>query len=317
MADIAAAESEETTKTKEATQDDSKAATDGGKPEAKSETEIPGVLPEETTDEDKDKDDDKLPDLTPDEDSEAYLSKHPEAKRVFDAYVARKEKGIQKWMQTKGQVADEDRTLAGFMKRLDDPETVDEAFSQLLQGLERSYGRKFGSQETKPEGEKPTPKTTDGKTEAELWDEQTADEIKERWQAENDARVDAKLDAAIARIERLLNPLAEDKKTQAETQALSKKADDSLNEIKKAHETTADQWVTKEMVIEALKQFPNLPPMKAFRAHNVDIIARKVAEHASKIGKQPVKNLAANSSGRQGDLKPGSSMMEVYEEIMG
>jgi len=254
---------------------------------------VPGVV------EEKEEEEEDTPDLSLDPD----LEKHPVLKAKWEAYKAQKEKGIQKWMneqQTQAKELTEFKQqyepLVEFYHQFQDPSTAPQAFAQLKAALETTYGPDFGA--SKPQDEDA------------LWEQESVAQTKQRWKTEFLSEAERIIRSVVSEIKGELEPVKQHFTSQTESQKLASAAEEVLPRIKQQHETSDDQWVTKELVIEALKEFPGLDPVKAFRAHHVDKIARKVAEYARS---QKVRNLPSNTSGgtTRAELRPGAAFADI------
>lgn len=273
--------------------EDDAAATEGGQ-----EPEVPGILKDAEQDEEEKEDDG--PDLSLSDD----LNQHPILKAKWEAYVAQKERGIDKWMAAQSAKLQEAETfkeswapLVGFYERLNDPETVDEAFGELTTMLEKHYGRSFvgaATAESEPFGE--------SKYGLEF--------------ASDDKVVEVTKATVVAELERLLDarlgPMADEfKSRQAEREAQSK-AEAAVPALRAQFEIAADPWVTPELAARAMKQYPGLDPVSAFSAAFVKEIARYTAKHSASSAPR-VRNLPAGHAGtrQRAELEAGASFLDI------
>jgi hypothetical protein len=284
-------------------------ATEG---DTKTEPETLGVLKEPKEDDKAQEGEDK-PDLSLDAD----LEKHPILKAKWEAYVANKEKGIDKFIHEHNEKLKEATSqleqwnpLVEFYNEFENPETVDAAFQKMCVGLAKTYGRSFGGFDAA--GQATGQATATPQTQGEPKD----GESKYGFEfASEDKILETTVKVVEDRIAKLLDQRLEpiSKKFETDEQAAATRAavEAALPALKSTYEVSADPWVTPEKVTEAMREYPGLTPDKAFRAHFADHIARYSVKHSQ--GKQPVKNLPLNNNGgtTRAELRPGATFGDI------
>lgn len=294
IADVA--EDTEAQATPDTQQADSEAATDGGTT-SEAPPEIPGILKDDETTEDTE----EKPDLDIDPD----LEKHPILKAKWEAYRAQKERGIQSFIETqKAKTADLEKyqedwaPLVDFYSKFENPATVDQAFAEMCQTLEKTYNRPFGKTQE-------ATVTEDGEPKSKFGLEFPSD----------DKVVEAATNVIVPQIKALLDerlgPVSEDYKARTAERELTTKVTQALPLLKSKFEIAADPWVTPEKVTEAMTTFPGLDAKSAFSAHFVEEIARYTVKHSGQA--QTVRQLPKNDTGgkTRADLKVGASFADI------
>ncbi len=267
--------------------------TDGGQPEP----ETLGDLKEEEAPEGEDK-----PDLSTDPD----LEKHPILKAKMEAFIAQKEKGIDKFitetnekLKEANEFKEQYQPLAEFYQQFEDPETVDDAFARTCVALAKTHGRPFGGYDASGKQAGTTP------------DEPTEGVSKYGLEYDTDDKV---VDVVLSRVDQLLEkrlgPISQEREQQAQAQQMATKAKDAVPALKSTFEVSADPWVTEEKVVSAMQEYPGLTPDRAFRAKYADDIAKYAVKHSSK---PTVKNLPVGDMGgkTRSDLKVGASFGDI------
>lgn len=291
---------------------EAEAATDGGTPpESKEEGEVLGILKEETPEEPEDENVDLS--LDPD------LEKHPILKAKWEAYKAQKEKGIDKWMSEQSKKYDglkeshdkATEALQAFAK-LGHKDHVDAAFKELCAELEEVHGRPFGkSQATPADADK-----------SESADAEFNPDPQSRYKLEfasEDKIVDTAVDLTLQKVEKLLDqrlgPIAKKFETDAQTEKLTSDALAVLPALQAKMEVSAEPWITKDMVVEAMREYPGIAPERAFRAKYADELVRYAVKHAASGRAQVARNLPTGSSGGKTlpDLRPGATFGEIAQ----
>ena len=301
IADVA--EDTEAQATPDTQQTDSEAATDGGTT-SEAPPEIPGILKDdETTEDTEDK-----PDLTIDADVQKFMDNHPVIKNAVEAFMARKDKGIQSYIEksntTLAKVPELEKfqedwqPLVTFYQEFENPATVDAAFDKLCLNLEKTYNRPFGKTQE-------ATVTEDGEPKSKFGLEFPSD----------DKVVEAATNVIVPQIKALLDerlgPVSEDYKARTAERELTTKVTQALPLLKSKFEIAADPWVTPEKVTEAMTTFPGLDAKSAFSAHFVEEIARYTVKHSGQA--QTVRQLPKNDTGgkTRADLKVGASFADI------
>lgn len=283
------------------------AATDGGK----TEPEVPAAFKEQPSEEAAEK-----PDLSLDKDLEG----HPVLKAKWEAFVAQKEKGIDKWMTEQStklkdaeQFKEDYQPLVDFYQEFDNPQTVDQAFEKMCLGLSKAYGKPFGG--FSADGKPPVQpqKTEAGTNEDEIIEKESWGETKTRWKGEFLGDVKELMQGMIAELKGELEPVKKHFTSQAEREAQLSKATAAVPELKQQFEVASDPWVTPEKVQEAMTAYPGLAPDAAFRAHFAIEIGKYYARHST--NGQAVKNMPSRTSGAatRADLKTGATFLEITQ----
>lgn len=276
------------------------AATDGGSdaPAVDAEAEVPGILKEPT--DDTGEADDK-PDLSLDKDLEG----HPVLKAKWEAFVAQKEKGIQKFITENSEKLKEAQTrLDAFDQGFADIQSGDPVrawrqIDNLIEHLEESYG---------PYPGRAAPAQAASQTDG--------DEPKSKYGLDfpsDDKIVDTMVPMIENLLDKRLGPIAEDfGSRRAEQEALSK-ANAAMPRIEELYTVSSDKWVTPAMVAESIKEYPDLDPVKAFAAHKAREIALFLAKHSGGNGKPAPKPLPSNEAGgrTRSNLSPGADFGEI------
>lgn len=287
-------------------------ATEGDKT---TEPETLGVLKETKEDEKAPEGEDK-PDLSLDAD----LEKHPILKAKWEAYVANKEKGIDKFINEHNEKLKEAtdsleqyQPLIDFYDQFEDANTVDEAFAKMCVGLAKTYGRPFGGYDGAGQSVGVQPGQQTG---AQAAGETKDGESKYGFEfASEDLILEKTVEVIETRLGKILDqrlgPISKKIETEEQTAAQRAAVSAALPALKSAYEVSAEPWVTAEVVETAMREYPGLTPDKAFRAHYADHIARYSVKHSQ--GRPPVRNLPAPNSGgtTRADLKPGASFGDV------
>lgn len=308
FAEIAEPTTPDATATPEVEAEATQVPTEG---DSKPEPETLGILKEE---EEAPEGEDDKPNLEPSAEFKAYLDKHPDLKAHWEAEIALKNKGIDKFInESNTKVKDLETQLEQatpvmeWFNKFDNPETVDEVFKEACVGLARTHGRPFGGYDAlgnqvegavKPEG------SSTSKYGLEY--------------PEDDAVVEASAKAIIPQIKTMLEqmfdqrvgPIAKKYESETQIEQSKAKATESLTGLKAEFEVSSDPWVTEDKVLEAIKAYPNNTPHEAFQLHFRRQIAQYVAKHTQ--GK-PVRNMPQGEGGgkARSDLRTGASFADI------
>jgi hypothetical protein len=281
-------------------------ATDGGT----TEPETLGILKEEL----EAQEGEETPDLSVDADLQKHLDAHPIIKAKVEAFIANKEKGVDKFIQDHNAKVkelqtfrDQNQDIVGFAEGLKDPETVEETFKALSTTLAQAYGRPFGGFDAQGNSVTAEAPSVDGKSKYGLE------------YAEDDAVVEAAAKLTVSQVvnhvkamlDERLGPVENERKATEAAKATTAQAAEALPNLKAEFEVSTEPWVTQELVEEAMRAYPGVPAKAAFAAHFVRRIAQYTAKHSA--AKPQVKNLPANNGGgaSHADLKPGATFAEI------
>lgn len=273
------------------------AATEGG--ETPAEPEIPAAFKEATSEDE----DEGKPDLSLDSDLEG----HPILKAKWESYKAQKERGIDKFIaeekaktaQIEAQLKEYEPLVQGFENFKAGPEPAWQELADLEDALVRAYGPRPGTATSQTGTQEPA----DGESKYGLEfpsDDKVVDVVL--------TALEKKLDERLGK----LDPLIKAHETAEQTKVLESKAESVLPALKR-FETAADRWITKDMVIEAVREFPQIDGDAAFRAKYAVEIG-KFYERCAAKGQQ-VRDLPTGTLGgrTQADLKPGASFADILQ----
>lgn len=276
-------------------------AKDGGETPA----ELPGVLQENGEAKGGDDEGD-----TPDLSLDPELEKHPVLKAKWEAYKAQKERGIQQFMekqkaqaQESAQFKDDWEPLVEHYQRFEQgPEAALAAFKEFGQQLEQHYKVPFLSQ-AQAHAQTQTITEPDGS--------------KYGLEYQSDDKV---VDIVLERVGKLLDdrfgkldPVIKSHESAQQEAAVSSKANSALAGIQSLYQTSAAPWITGEMVAGAMREFPGLEPLPAFKAKYADEIARYMASNSQALRTPRVKDMVRDETGAKHSesLLPGATFGEI------
>jgi hypothetical protein len=123
--------------------------------------------------------------------------------------------------------------------------------------------------------------------------------------ASDDVVFERAVDAAVKKALDAINPELNTVREMRMSQELSSKASQHVPSIKAQY----GEWVTPDMVQDAIKAFPTLDPITAFNAKHAPTIAKKFAEYAKGTNRQPK---AINPSGLRTGTQPAKQPGEYW-----
>lgn len=280
--------------TPEESQTEMEAATDGGEPP---EPEIPAAFKEDATPEDEGED--GAPDLSIPEDLAKFMANHPQIKNAVDAFKGNAQRGIDKFINEHNQKLQEANDklteyqplIDGWEKMRSGAESAWEEFANLEAVLTEHYGPRMGASAS----------TGSDGSESKYGLEYASD----------DKVVDAVMSALDRKLDERLGPLLKDHEAKTLDSKASAEADKALPQLKASFEVSGDAWITKDMVVTAMREYPQIPPEAAFKAKYAIEIGKFYAKHAS--GKKEVRNLPTGTTGGRTyrELKPGADLAEI------
>lgn len=228
-----------------------------------SEEEVPNVLKDEPT---QDEGDEEGPDLSLDPD----LEKHPILKAKWESYKAQKDRGVSKYLNEQRE-----KLKAEIEAEYQPPEHVQqyEQINQLLSDpekwqdtirhLERAAREYHGVQ---------------------------GEPIQSKYGLAH-ASDDLVLERAVERAKRELREEFKDVRERTEREKQVEAATQKATQAHPAIKAEYGEWVTPEMVKEAISAHPQLDPMIAFNAVHAKAIAKHFANYAQSRQKAPAREL--------------------------
>lgn len=241
--------------------------------------EPPFLKQEESTDDTFDLDNINYEEVLKDVTDEARKAAHQKGieKIVQQARAARDEANAAK------EAAEEMQArltpIDSYIKAFDDPEQWEAAYKYLGEQLSKAHGKFVQTQETQSSA------TQDG-SEDQIWESETPSQTKARWTKDIVSEAVKALAPMIEElkgtVEQKLNPVQEwHQKESAKAETLSK-LDQNYPTIHGRY-----PFATKDMVSNAMGQFPSLDPMVAFKAVYADEIGRYAADFAKSLTTKP------------------------------
>lgn len=201
--------------------------------------------------------------------------------KLVDRYQARNQ-------ELDGYISEYRHWNEAYIAGLQDPSRFEETLERIRQETYAMHGRQPGAA---PQGAKPAepPGTGEGASKYGLT------------YATDDKIVDVVLDRVTQEFEKRLGPISKTIEAQQTASQLQVKAGEVLPKLTQAY----GDWVTPELVKEALEAFPGIDPVAAFGAKHQVEIARKAAEYAASRGGRSAKPPASSSNTQPGVESPG------------
>lgn len=254
--------------------------------------EVPNVLKDEPT---QDEDSEEGPDLSLDPD----LEKHPILKAKWESYKAQKERGVSKYLNEQReklkaeieanlQPTEEVQRYQQIEQALADPNTWKDTLRRIEQAARQFHG-----------------------------DNEPIQADSESKYGLAHASDDLVLERAVERAKQELREEFKDVRERTDREKQIEAATQKASQAHPAIKAEYGDWVTPEMVKEAISKHPTLEPLDAFNAVHAKAIARYFADYAKSRARAPQRELERGLTSVDKEHREGDSytFADAIEEV--